>query len=1017
MTPKKFILSLVLTALSFGTALAQAGKVTGFVRSASDNTPIQGVLVTVEGTSRGTLTARDGGYTISAEPGETLVFSHLGYTSESVRVDNLATIDILLRESAERLDDIIVLGYGTVRKSDLTGSVTSVKASDVVISSAGSVDKLLQGRIAGLQVINPYEDNPEGSVTIRVRGLSSINASNTPLMVVDGIPMGEAGNLKSVNPNIIESIEVLKDASATAIYGSRGANGVIMITTKSGRGARQNIWFNGRVGVSAFSSKLDYWRDPLLMAELTNEAFRNANADEPYTGRRLGDGIYYPSLEEIGSGAWPYHTDWPEYIFRTAVTQDYNVGLEGSNGKNSYYVSIGYYGGRGTQHRDDYNKYSFDLSYSTQVHKNVRFITKSGVVRSVRTRNSGTSYARNPLWPIYNGDGSYFRANVNDFSNPVMMNNELKNESDGLFGYITARLEWNILPELVLAGTLNGHADLSRSRRYNPRDFSGSGREFNGQGINSESLNTNFSGDAYLTYSKVFGGKHNFSAMVGGSYEESLIRSSLIEGRDFDNDILKDEVLESAKTRLVQSDRVSTYLVSGFMRFNYSFSNKYLFTFTARADGSSKFGSDSKWGFFPSGAVSWKLEEEDFIKNLNFFDQLKLRVSYGTSGNQGISPYQTLERFGSDYYWMSGQEHVVHGVGMQIGREGNLNRYVIYGGMPNNSLGWERTAQLDLGLDLTIFKGRLGLTLDLYYKRTTDLLRQQILAPSTGFDRVWVNDGVVDNKGLEIAMSGAIVDKGPFRFNAEWIFSMNRNKVVSIGTAEDAGLIKDENGLMYVANGGGMYQSPFLNILAVGQPMNVFYGYEVNGMLQTEIGNATNPLTAPGEFNYNGLRPDGTFDPSKRTIIGNPHPKFISSLNLELTHKSGVDLSVMLYGVYGNDVFSQRKLNSPGLQAGRWTYDNPNNERPRLREQREIQASSWFVEDGSFLRVQYIMLGYTLPYGKVRNLDHLRVYVNISNPFTLSKVSEYDPETGENGIGNAPFPRIFTVTSGVEIKF
>ena len=598
----------------------------------------------------------------------------------------------------------------------------------------------------------------------------------------------------------------------------------------------------------------------------------------------------------------------------------------------------------------------------------------------------------------------------------MTVNNEIKNESDNMSGYALVKADWTIIPGLIMSVSGNARAEQRRSAYFNPPLYTLAGDNYNGEGGNSESTYVNLTGDAYLTYNKTIG-DHTFSAMLGGSYENSVSRGSSITGRGFSNAALKDEVVSGADKVITSTSRSQEILASGFTRLNYTFKNRYLVTFTARADGASKFAKGHRWGFFPSGAVSWKLEEEPWIKSLGFFDQLKLRASYGVSGNQGISPYQTFERFGFDYYWSGGKEYTVYGIGYQDGREGLGNRFVTYAGMANHELTWEKTAQMDIGLDLSIFRGRLNVTLDYYIKKTTDLLRKQYLPPSTGFDTVWVNDGEIRNKGFEVAVTGRIVSTKDWNFSATGIFSLNRNKVVSIGTAENSGATVDANGICYTQYGGSVYNDAFLNVLAIGYPVNSFYGYMVNGIIQTPQGDGSSPNTRPGELNYVGLNADGTLDPNERVIIGNPNPKFTSSLSLSLSHRCGLDLSVMMYAVYGNDIFSYRKLESPALKAGRWTAENPNNERPSLRYNRQYHASSWSVEDGSFLRISNITLGYTLPAGKLNWIRNLRVYVSASNPFTFSKVSEYDPEVGENGIGNVAYPKVCVITAGAEFKF
>jgi len=1010
-------LSLVLFVQVFCiSAHAQTGMVKGIVVSSSDNLPLAGVSVVSRGTMTGTITDENGEYSIQAAENTILEFSFLGFKTQSVDVKTRSVVNVTLVEDAEMMEEVIVVGYGTMKKSDLTGSVASIKADEVTAASSGSVEKLLQGRVAGLTVIDSSNDSPMGGVTVRVRGISSINGSNSPLMVVDGVPMGDAGNLTSVNPAIIESIEVLKDASATAIYGSRGANGVIMITTKNGNKDNASIWFSGKVGVGVFSKSLDYWKDPVMMAKLENEAYENGGAEGPYMGKVWSDGTYFPSIDEIENGFWPYYTDWKDYVFRTSVTQDYNIGIEGNKGGNRYYVSIGYYDGQGLQHNDDYSKFTADLSYSNKVNEVVTVSTKAGLVRGYRTNNCGTSYAYNPLWPVYNDDGTYFKAHLKDYSNPVMINNEIKNESDDVSGYASLKLDWKIIPDLVFSVSGNVRGSQGRSAWFNPPEFSSAGSDYNGEGGTGENTYMNVTTDAFLTYTKSWGG-HSLSAMLGGSYEDGVARSSNITGRGFTNSTLKEEVVSSAEKVLTQTGRSQEKLASGFTRLNYTLLDKYLFTFTARYDGSSKFAEGHRWGFFPSGAFSWKLDQEPWIKNLDFFNQLKFRASYGVSGNQGISPYQTFEVFGMDYFWNNGKEQIVNGIGYQSGREGLGGRFVTYAGMANHELTWEKTHQFNVGLDLSIFDERLSLTVDYYFKRTTDLLRQQYLAPSTGFDTVWVNDGEIHNQGFEAALTGHIISNSNWSLTATGIFSLNRNKVISIGTAENSGCTTDANGVTFTQHGGSIYNDAFVNVLALGYPINSFYGYMVNGIIQTPKGDGTSPNTMPGEFNYVGLNADGTLDPSKRMILGDPNPDFTASLNLELKHKSGFDMSMMMYAVYGNDIFSLRKLSSPALQEGRWTRENPTHARPSLRYNRQYHASSWSIEDGSYIRLSNVTVGYSLPPQTVKWVKGLRVYVSASNPFVISKVSEYDPEVGENGIGNVAYPRVCTITTGVEFKF
>ncbi len=999
---------------------AQQRTITGSVVDARDNSAMIGVTVMEKGTSNGTVTDLNGKFSLRlSTQNPVLVFSNVGYKTIEIPVENRSTLSIKMEEDVELLEEVVVIGYGTMRKSDLTGSVASLSGNDVSQTSSGSFEKLLQGKVPGVQIINNSNDNPQGGYTVRIRGRSSINASNSPLVVVDGIPLGEAGTTNAVNPNIIESIEVLKDASATAIYGSRGANGVILITTKQGISEKPAIWFNHKTNFNIFSEPLDYWKNPLEMAQLTDEGRENAGIEPLYLGKKDTYGTYYPSFAEIESGAWPYYTDWADYIFRKpAITMDTNLGIQGGRGDNRYYANLGYYDGEGMQINDDYEKISFDLSYESKVADYLKMSTKSGFFRGKRKTNYGLDYGRNPLYPVYNADGTYYKMNSQDYGNPVALTNERTNNSTNIDGYASLQFDLNIADPLnvVLRGDIR--AGEASYNFFNPPIYTYGGDLYNGEGgINSSAYHT-FHVDGYMTYSKILADAHNFTAMIGGNYEESLNKGLNTTGRGFTNSILREENMAGAETKFIGNYQTKTTLVSGFGRINYIFLNKYLLTLTARADGSSKFGENNKWGFFPSGAAAWRLSEEDFIKQLGVFDQLKLRASYGISGNQGISPYQTLTRFGQEYYYLGEKEYIVYGPGTEIGREGIGNRYVTWGGIGNKNLKWEKTSQFNIGIDAGLFNNRFGITADFYNKITTDLLRQQFLNPSSGFDKIWTNDGKIENKGFELTLDGQMVKTKKLQFDASLIFNLNRNKVLDIGSQEKSGYIVDANGLQYEPYGvvpyGSVINDNYLNILAIGHPMNVFYGYRVDGIIQDMPENPTR-MTQAGELNYVGLREDGTLDPNARVIIGDPNPDFTSSLNLQLKHQSGFDLSAMLYLVYGNDVFSTRKLNRPSLQKDRWTPENPSNDRPSLRADRQYFASTWFVEDGSFLRIQDITLGYTFP--KISFLQSGRIYLNISNPLTFYKTSEFDPEVGENGWAETPFPRATTFTMGLELSF
>ncbi|MBR9854317.1 MAG: TonB-dependent receptor [Algicola sp.] len=1013
MKQKLKLMALPLLFLFFQKVSAQVDKVSGVVTDRNE-VPLMGVNIIVEGAQRGTVTDFDGNYVLEVMPGDThLIFSFLGYKTQTVPISS-KNLNIKLEASFESLDELVLIGYGSTEKRDLTGSVASIKPEKINITPSGSFEQLIQGRVAGLQVINSSNDNPEGGATIRIRGNSSINGSNSPLVVVDGFPIGTAGNMNSVNPNNIASIEVLKDASASAIYGSRGANGVILITTKTGSGGDMQVFLNTKTSTSYFSEKLDYWRDTALMAELENEAFINQGLEPIYRGARDVMGTYYPSVDEIKDNLWPYYTDWSDQVFRNPLMLDYNLGINGSGEKTKYFLNLGYYQGQGMQVRDDYDKVSGDLDVIQQVTDKLSVHSRIGFVKGKRNINYGISYRRNPLFPVFNEEGTYYRMHNRDFGNVAALTNERvnKNETNTFYGQLS--LDWQILDYLDLTARMSYRHQEAISSRYDPPLYTLNGDNHNGFASRGNSSSNNYVAESFLTYGQLFGEQHEVSIMGGVSFQREDNTSSYLEARGFTNQNLKEENLSGGETRIINNGFVETTLASGLGRINYEFMERYILTLTARLDGSSKFGENNKWAFFPSGAFAWKLHEEDFLKDNPAISLLKLRTSYGVSGNQGISPYQTIERYGSSFYYTDGREYITYGVGLPIGREGPGNRFLSWGGIANKSLGWESTSQFNAGVDISLFDSRLNITADYYHKNTVDLLRQQFLPLSTGFDRIWINDGEVMNRGLELSISGDIIDTPAIQFGGDLILSRNRNEVINIGSRESSGYIEDEYNNRFQYYGGSVFDQTAANIIAIGEPINVFYGYKVDGIIQD--GPVESEFQQPGEFNYVDLNGDGVIDSNDRTIIGNPNPDFTGSLALTLAHESGFDLSLQLYGVYGNDIFSYSKLEAPRFRENRWTPENPINNRPSLRSGRQYRVSDWFIEDGSFLRLQNITLGYDLDKFGMKWLRGGRAYFTATNLFTLSGVSEYDPEVGEKGIGSVAFPRISTLTLGIDLN-
>lgn len=996
--------------------------VAGCVKDAAGDFLI-GATVQVKGISGGTITDIDGNYILKDVPRTaTLVFSYVGMQNKEVPVNGKSTINVTLLDDALQLEQVVVIGYGSVKKSDVTGSVTSVKTEALKEIPANSVEGLLQGRAAGLQVINSSQD-PGAGATVRIRGGSSLRGSNAPLVVVDGFPLGDAGDLKQINPSDIVNMEILKDASASAIYGSRGANGVIMITTKRAKTGTTNITVRQQITLSQFDTKLDLWRDPVLMASLNNESRINGGLDPLYVGKVSSTGVYYPSVEELQT-TWTTNTRWDDLVFRdTPVSNNTTATISSSNDRTIFNLSANFYTDNGMYIKDDYTKGGYNLSVDHNIYDNFKVRFSNILSRGVRNANGGLSYWRNPIYPVYDENGDYYLTNASDFSHPMAITDLQKNETKSLDVISSVALEWQLFPFLKLTSQLNYKFGKSVSDRYYPKKYTEAGEFSNGQAEIENWEGHNLVSETFANFQKKFD-KHDIGAMVGYSYEYYMSRSSGLTGKDFVNEALGNENMGAGNPEKneIWNGYSDNKLVSGMFRLNYVYDNKYLLTLTARADGSSKFGKNNKWAMFPSGAVSWKAHEESFIKNLNVFDELKFRFSYGISGNQGISPYQTLSRYGTDKYYNDGSWATTIGPGYVSGWTGPGWIYRVWSGIPNPDLKWETTAQADFGIDMAFLNRRLRVSFDYYDKQTSDLLRERNLALSSGYDKMWVNDGKIQNRGFEVTVDADILQTKDWQLSGTLIYSRNRNKVKDLGNTLESGLVTDPmTGMLFEYSGNSLEQyRDYTNILAIGQPVNVFYGYKVDGIVQTLNEGIDAGLSGdyanPGEFKYMNLNGDSEISEADKTIIGDPNPDFTASLALNLSWKK-FDVSVFLNGVFGQDVLNTKAFGEPSNSPLRWTPDNPTNKYPSLRDGRQVKISDWWIEDGSFLRVQNLNIGYTFDLPKKSFLSKARIYMNASNLYTFTKFKGYDPEVGLDGVYSGGYPRLRKWTFGLDLTF
>ena len=1017
------VVSLLL--LSAGSGHAQTVQRLGGTVVDQYGNPVAGAAVLVTGTNKYAVSGDDGSWTIDGVPaGATLSVSCLGYEDAAVPVNGQSFVSVVLNESSIMLEETVAIGYGRMKKSDLTGSVASLSPENLATKPSNSIESLMQGRVAGVQVTNNSQE-PGASSIVRVRGNSSVNGSNAPLLVVDGFPFGDAGNLAQINPQDIISMEVLKDASASAIYGSRGANGVILITTNKAGGNRTSLSVRQQTTLSQMTSKLDLWYDPVLMAITQNEAKINAGLTPQYVGAINANGVYYPSIEELQT-TWTTNTRWEDLVLRDQpVSNNTTVQVRSSNDKTNFMASANYYRDNGVFVDDHYQKFGGRFSVDQRLFKNFVLTTGANIMYSKRNYNPGRSFNRNPIFPVYNEDGSYWQYSASDYYHPIALKELSKNTTEGLSVVANAGIEWILFDGFTVTSQVNYKHGESIQDIYNPSVYSETGNFNNGYGQINNGKDDNVVIDVYGTYDKVLGEKHHVTAMAGYSYETYRGRSSSLTGVDFVNEALGNENLQAGNPERyrISNGLSKTQLVSGLMRLNYGYDNRYLFTFTARADGSSKFGAGNKWAYFPSGAVSWNAHNESFLKDVKWLDALKFRASYGISGNQGISPYQTLSRFGQHKYYYAGSWQTAIGPGYQSGYTGEGGIYAVWSGIANTNLKWETTSQLDFGVDISLFGNRLNLTFDWYDKVTNDLLRERNIAPSSGYDRMWVNDGTIKNTGIELTVDGIMYSNRDWKVGGTFMFTRNRNRVLSLGNAIEAGLMTDKNtGMQYEYYGNSLGQfRGYTNILAIDQPMYVFYGYKVNGIVQSLEDGLTAGLTGsdaePGEFRYVDVDDSGTVDENDRCIIGDPNPDFLASLSLDVKWRN-LDASIFFNGVFGNDVINTQRFGQPSNNPLRWTPDNPNNDYPKLRDDRQTKFSDWWVEDGTFIRIQTVSLGYTIPLRKsLRFMDSIRLYTNVDNLFTFTKFKGYDPEVGANGIYSGGYPRLRKWTFGIDFNF
>ncbi len=1004
---------------------AQNINVRGIVKDETGESLI-GVAARVLGTTIGTVTDAEGSFNFTNIPQNSKVeFSYIGMKTEVIDINGRTNIEVILKEETELLDELVVVGYGTVRKKDLTGSVSSIKSEDIQKSPVTSIDQALQGKAAGVQVTQA-SSAPGGKVSIRILGGNYLSSSNEPLFVIDGFPISSGSSaggrgigqnpLASINSADIESMDILKDASATAIYGSRGANGVVLITTKKGSTGKPKISFDAYYGNQTLSKKLDMM-NATEYGTLVNEARSNEGLGPIFP--TANNSHYFPEISELGVGV-----DYQDMVFVNAPISNYNIGINGGTEAIKYSLGGGYFSQEGIIKNTDFNRASFRSNLGINILPNLNVNSNMTAIHSWAngTTSEGDGGSSGsivwatvlmpPTVPIFDKDGDYTMTNPTPggtpTQNPVAIANYYsdKQEINRFLGSIDAN--WEIVNHLTLKITFG--ADMSSSNRafYWPKETY-MGASSNGDAGQRNVRETSYLNENTLSYNNVFG-DHSISGVIGYTWQTFNNKNFSAGASDFTTDLYGAENLGGGTTYSPPgSYQDQSQLASYLGRLNYIYKDRYLFTFTGRADGSSRFGVNNKWAFFPSAAFAWRLSEETFMKEVDWLTNLKLRASYGKTGNQNIGNYLSQAILGNMNY--------------PIGNE--LTSGLGPNNIPNPDLKWETTATTDFGVDFGLFNNRLTFVADYYHKKTTDLLWNLSIPSSSGFTNIFKNIGSLENKGLELAL-GADIFTTDFKWNTQINWSQNRNKVLDIPgySPTTQGSI---SGHLKVS---GSWLEP-------GLPVGVWNMLKYDGVFQDQAQLDKGPKSSNndrlGDMRFVDKNGDGKINYSDdRMIVGDPNPKFIYGWTNNFSFK-GVDLSVYIQGSEGNDILNVQRAetnvsgpwgNQRKQILDRWTPTHTNTDVPRARVTVNplLLQSDWLIEDGSYLRFKTISLGYT--FKNIKSISSARIYVTGQNLITITDYSGFDPEVNSPGNSNLQlgvdynaYPASKAVLFGVNLSF
>ena len=1014
------VLSVLL--LAAAPVLARQAAISGTVTDVRTGETLPGATVMIETLQRGASTDLQGRYNLTNIPAgvHTLRVTYMGYKNQTRVVDatsGTAVADFALEEDFLGLDEVVVVGYGTEQRANVSGSVGSLRMESIESVPLPTVENALQGRIAGVRVTQ-NSGAPGSAISIRVRGSSSISAGNDPLYVIDGVPVNQGNfsqinatfggqginTLSDLNPDDVESIEVLKDASAAAIYGSRASNGVVLITTKRGREGAPRIDFSAYYGTQNDYNRVKYLNAQQYM-EVYNESILNAFGLPDYFGYE-DDGT--PNFVEVPAGT---DTDWLDEVLRAAPIANTSISVSGGTDRTRYFVSGTSFIQDGIVRGFGYERLNGRVNLDYQAFNNLTLGTNISLTRGVieRSRSDNTIYgpfananAVPPIEPVYNEDGSYFNTL---YANPVGLGRENEAEERTLRILGNTFASYRLADGLELRGSLGLDQYTLRSRLYDS-PIVGVATGTGGSGTSANSFVTKITYESTLSFNRTYRDLHSVTGVVGGSYEDNVTETSSVSGSQFPNEFFK--YLTSAATISSGSSAYTEWtLASLFSRVNYTYNDRYTLTVNVRTDGSSRFGEDNRYGFFPSASALWRIIDEPFMSRQEFLSDLRLRTSYGVTGNQfGIG------NFASRGLWAGGSNY-------------DDQPGIAPAQLANPDLKWETTRQFNIGADFAIFNQRLAFTLDYFIKKTDDLLLNRPVPRSTGFTSLTSNVGSMENRGFEVSvrahiLRGSLTD---LRWTSELNIGTTRNEVTR--------LYQDEP-----------INTGFASRIEVGQPLGVFYGFVTDGLFRTpeEVNNHAfqDQDTSPGDIRFRDLNGDGFISGLDRQIIGDPWPDFSGGFNNSFQYR-GFDLSVFLEFVYGNDIFNANRLytdaygtffdNHTTRALDRWTPDNPDASEPRAvwgDPNFNTRNSDRFIEDGSYLRIKNLILGYNLPGETITRFGFrsARIYLQAQNLHTFTNYSGFDPEVnyaGNTGVVRGTdfytLPQARTLTAGINLGF